>query len=307
MAKKALGRGLGDLLSSETSYENDNNGIQEISISSIIPNSDQPRKTFNNVSLKDLADSIKNKGVLQPILVSPIKGNQYEILIGERRWKASKIAGLNTIPCIIKEYIENNVDKLEIALIENIQREDLNPIELANTYNELFNKLKITQEELSKRVGKSRTSIANTMRLLKLPKTIQQDLIDGNISEGHGRALLSIKDEEKIKYIRNIIIEEKLTVRDTEQIVQELLKDNDETILSNEQISLEKNSENDFPNHKKTTRNIYIDEQLSNIFETKVKIIRDTNYKGKLEIIINNKQHFEKMYDFILNVSRETK
>ncbi len=220
MAKsKALGKNLDELMFGIEEKSDDN--VKEINIDKLIRNENQPRKHFDEEKLNELAESIKEKGVIQPIIVSPFE-DKYVIIVGERRWRAAKKAGLQEIPCIIKDYAE--FEKLEIALIENIQREDLNPIEEATAYEELIKHLNITQEELAKKIGKSRTTITNTIRLLKLPKNIQNEIIEGNLTEGHGRYLLSLDEEKTITEIAKKIKDEKLSIREVEKIISKIKK-----------------------------------------------------------------------------------
>lgn len=221
----ALGKGLDAIFGNNVDQvlEEINNGEREIEgkrftlkISSIRPNPYQPRKTFDDESLKDLASSIKERGVFQPILVrKSLKG--YELIAGERRLKASKLAGLKEIPAVVLDGVDDK-DMMEVSLLENIQREDLNPIEEAQAYEQIIKKLDYTQDELAKRVSKSRTYITNTLRLLKLPKKVQDMLANGKLSYGHGRALLSLDDEDKIIELANKIVKEDLTVRQVEKL-----------------------------------------------------------------------------------------
>ena len=222
----ALGKGLDAIFGENVDQvlEEINNGEREVEgkrftlkISSIRPNPYQPRKTFDDESLKDLAASIKERGVFQPILVrKSLKG--YELIAGERRLKASKIAGLKEIPAVVLDGVDDK-DMMEVSLLENIQREDLNPIEEAQAYDQIIKKLDYTQDELAQRVSKSRTYITNTLRLLKLPKKVQDMLADGKLSYGHGRALLSLEEEDKIIELANKIVKEDLTVRQVEKLV----------------------------------------------------------------------------------------
>ncbi len=212
-----LGMGLGALLSSTNN--NLNQGIKKINISQIQPNPEQPRKNFKDTDLKELADSIKNQGLIQPIIVRLNKNNQYQIIAGERRWRASQLAGLHEVDCVIKEF--QDTDVLEAALIENIQREDLNVIEEANAYKGLIKIKDLTNEKLAKVIGKSSSHISNTLRLLELDDKIQEMVIKGDLSMGHARALIGVPDAyEKAKQI----IEKKLSVREVEKITSQFKK-----------------------------------------------------------------------------------
>tara|TARA_Y100001970_G_scaffold42391_1_gene52822 strand:+ start:388 stop:1230 length:843 start_codon:yes stop_codon:yes gene_type:complete len=211
-----LGMGLGALLSTTNNKEEINNGIQKINISQIIPNPSQPRKSFKDEELKELSSSIKNQGLIQPIIVKPTTNNQYQIIAGERRWRACQLNGMHEVDCVIKDLDDTNV--LEAALIENIQREDLNVIEEANAYKGLIEIKSVNNESLSKLIGKSSSHISNTLRLLELDRKIQEMVINGDLTMGHARALIGVPDAIKKA---NEIIEKKLSVRQTEKITAE--------------------------------------------------------------------------------------
>ena len=214
-----LGMGLGALLSTTNNNSDSSNGIQKINISQIIPNPSQPRKNFKDEDLKELSSSIKNQGLIQPIIIKPIKDNQYQIIAGERRWRACQLNGMHEVECVIKNLDETNV--LEAALIENIQREDLNVIEEANAYKGLIDIKKINNESLSKIIGKSSSHVSNILRLLELDQKIQQMVINGDLSMGHARALIGVPDAiNKAKEI----IEKKLSVRQVEKIASQFKK-----------------------------------------------------------------------------------
>ncbi len=213
-----LGMGLGALLS-KTTENNDIKGLQKINISQIQPNPKQPRKNFNDDDLKELATSIKNQGLIQPVVVRELNNNQFEIVAGERRWRASQIAGLHEIDCVIKDYKE--IDVLESALIENIQREDLNVIEEANAYKGLIEIKSITNEKLAKLVGKSSSHVSNILRLLELDNKIQEMVINGSLSMGHARALIGVPDAVNKA---NEIIKKNLSVRDVEKFTSKFKK-----------------------------------------------------------------------------------
>ncbi len=208
-----LGMGLGALLSTKNNNSESNTGIQKINISQIIPNPSQPRKKFKDEDLKELSSSIKNQGLIQPIIVKLTTNNQYQIIAGERRWRASQLIGAHEIDCVVKDLDDTNV--LEAALIENIQREDLNVIEEASAYKGLINIKKINNETLAKLIGKSSSHVSNILRLLDLDEKIQQMVIDGDLSMGHARALIGVPDSlNKAKEI----IEKKLSVRQVEKL-----------------------------------------------------------------------------------------
>ena len=213
-----LGMGLGALLSTPNSKD-DNNNIQKINISQITPNPSQPRKNFKDAELKQLSLSIKNQGLIQPIIVKPSTDNQFQIIAGERRWRACQLNGMHEIDCVIRDL--ENINVLEAALIENIQREDLNVIEEANAYKGLIDIKGINNEKLAKLIGKSSSHVSNILRLLDLDKKIQEMLINGDLSMGHARALIGVPDAvNKAKEI----IEKKLSVRQVEKIASNFKK-----------------------------------------------------------------------------------
>lgn len=218
-SKHGLGRGLGALLSSSPTpaAESGTFRVQELSMDSIVANPKQPRKTFDNNSLQDLAHSLKRSGVLQPVVVRR-HGQQFEIVVGERRWRAAKMAGLTHIPAVVRE--TSDAETLELALVENLLREDLNPMEEAEAYQRLLAEFGWTQEELGQRVGKDRSSVANCLRLLKLPELIQADLRAGRLTMGHARALLSLNSPAEQLKLREEILAHSWSVRATEEGVQ---------------------------------------------------------------------------------------
>ena len=236
--KKGLGRGLSALFSYSINdiinldeQPIDQKQITNLKISSVVPNQDQPRKRFDKNLLNTLASSIKDHGILQPIIVRPYKDGKYQIIAGERRWRAAQIAGLEEIPSIIRDI--EDLETMEIALIENLQRSDLNPIEEALSYKFLIEKYNISQESIADKVGKSRPVIANSLRLLNLPKSVINLIIDNKISAGHARALLSLNDNEKIEKKANEIIENNLSVRQIEQSIKNEKSSSNSLIKSN--------------------------------------------------------------------------
>lgn len=222
MAQRGLGKGLDSLIPASSNNENKETKQNEtvVKITKVEPNRDQPRKNFDEDSLQELADSIKQFGLLQPILVQDRK-DYYEIIAGERRWRAAKIAGLKEIPVIIRNYTDQEI--VEIALIENIQREDLNPIEEARAFKKLLEEFHLKQDEVAERVSKSRTAVTNSVRLLKLSDSVQQMIIDDMLSTGHARALIPIEDKELQLQLAQRIFDEKLSVREVEKIVKAIL------------------------------------------------------------------------------------
>jgi ParB family chromosome partitioning protein len=218
MAKK-LGKGFESLFD-DNSFDDDEN-VSTLKLTDIEPNKDQPRKSFDIESLKTLADSIRLNGVIQPLLVRSLPDGTYQIVAGERRWRAAKMAGLKTIPAVVKNLEEQKV--MEVALVENLQREDLNPIDTANGYRFLAERFSLTQEEISARVGKSRSAIANTLRLLTLPQFVQDKLFDGVLSEGHARSLIGLSEKDALAVAEKIIAEG-LSVRATEDLIRRMKK-----------------------------------------------------------------------------------
>lgn len=265
MAKKqsGLGKGLGALM-----LENNTDSMvstDTLAINDIIPNKEQPRKTFDEVALQELADSIKQHGVLQPLLVRPLTTGGYQLVAGERRWRASRLAELKEVPVIIKELTDT--EAMEIAIIENLQREDLNPIEEAEGLQALIDKCGYTQEEVATSVGKSRPAITNALRLLRLPEEVRQMTKDGEISAGHARALLAFDNEPMMLECAKQIVDKKLTVRDVEKMAKRPSKSKSKTAETR-------------------GRDSFYDEvelALSDALGTKVKVYNGRN-KGTLEI-----------------------
>ena len=220
--KKVLGRGLGALIPQRQEAPPEtyaNPGLAEIPISQIQPNPYQPRKTFNEASIEELARSVREHGIVQPLVVTRV-GDKYKLIAGERRFRAAQKAGLTTVPALIKEMMQEG-DALQIALIENIQREDLNPIEEALAYHQLHDDFQLTQEEISKRVGKERSTVANFLRLLKLPDPVKKLLASGQLSMGHARALLAIESPKKQEQLADRVVRKNLNVRQTEMLASE--------------------------------------------------------------------------------------
>lgn len=302
--KKGLGKGLDSLIpdnksakmnqtekvlksleNSDVQVESES-GEQMININKVEPNRDQPRKKFEEDALMELSDSIKQFGVLQPLLVRKRK-DYYEIIAGERRWRAAKMAGVKEIPVIIKDYTEQEI--IEIGLIENIQRENLNPIEEAAAYKRLLEEFNLKQDEVAERVSKSRTAVTNSMRLLKLCEKVQQMVIDDMISTGHARALLAIEDADSQYELAVRIFDEKLSVRDVEKLVKD--------IKNPKQPKVKKVIENEF---------LYNDlaNKMKDVMGTKVNISAKGNGKGKIEIEYYSDDELERMFDMIMSLGR---
>lgn len=257
--RRALGKGLAQLIG-----ESQSEGTQEVSIDAIVPNPQQPRKRFSDESLRELADSIKEIGVLQPLVVRPLDEGRYELIAGERRLRAAKLAGLTSVPILIRG--ADRSASLQIALIENVQREDISVLEAAEAYARLVHDFGLTQEEIAQRVGKSRPSIANALRLLKLPVEIREALASGAISEGHARALLQFDTETEMMLAHQQIIEKGLNVRD----VEKLARGESEAQVSGTQPKVAK-------------RESEFDTQLSEFFGSPARLIRQGK-RGKIEI-----------------------
>ena len=279
---KRLGKGLSALIP-DINEQFDKKDIVQVKLKDIRPNKNQPRKKFNEDRIKSLSNSIKNVGVLQPIVLKPIEDNNYMIIAGERRFKASIMAGKEEIPAIIKDIPIKDI--MEIALIENLQREDLNAIEEALAYKNLIENYKVTQEELSEVVGKSRPHITNTLRLLNLQKKVINMVESGCITPGHGKTLLRIENYDLQLELANRIVKEGLSVRALEEIVKKII------------------AKKEVKKSEKTQKDIYlidVEEKLSNIFGTKVNISNGKN-KGKIEIVYNNEDELNEILSMIIN------
>ena len=301
MAARGLGKGLDALIpnsfgndtgkKSELNSKKENRGenIENkegetlVNITKVEPNREQPRKNFDEDSLEELAESIKQFGLLQPILVQDRK-DYYEIIAGERRWRAAKKAGLKEIPVIIKNLTQQEI--VEISLIENIQREDLNPIEEALAYKRLLTEFNLKQDEVADRVSKSRTAVTNSMRLLKLCDEVQQMIIDDMISTGHARALIGIEDPEQQYIIAQRIFDEKMSVREVEKLVKNLGKPEKikKPVVSDKSLEV-----------------IYqdIEEKLKQKLSTKVSISSKGNGIGKIEIEFYSHEDLDKLFDLL--------
>ena len=302
-AKKGLGKGLGALFGEDLTEDvgNETSSVSEkvtvetkvvevpkevyLKISLIEPNREQPRKEFNQEHLEELAESIRQYGVLQPIMVQK-NGELYEIIAGERRWRAAKMAGLKEVPVMIRDYDKQK--KMEISLIENVQRADLNPIEEAMAYMQLIEEFGLKQEEIAERVAKNRTTITNSLRLLKLDSRIQELLVQGAISNGHTRALLAIEDMDKQYAAAELIVKKKLSVREVEKLVKSILKpDNKEKKKEEKDLSF-----------------IFqdLEERMKSIMGTKVMIHRKDKSKGRIEIEYYSEAELERIVEMIESI-----
>lgn len=271
---KGLGKGLGALipginsLDDFSSEDSQNTNQCELRIIDIEPCKNQPRKNFNIEQLEILADSIKNHGVIQPIIVRNLSNGRFEIIAGERRWRAARMAGLKTIPSIVREFPDSNI--MEIALIENLQREDLNPIDEALGFQTLIDEYKFTQEKISLRIGKSRSAVANSLRLISLPDEVKKLVIEGDLSAGHARALVSVEGEENKINLAKLVVENSLSVRELEKIIslEKSSKNKKKDFTVDENIKLYLNS---------------VESKISERFGTKVHVSASKN-GGKIEI-----------------------
>ena len=312
--KSALGKGLGAIfgddvventqtiekknVSRETSMRKNSNAeaVKEeepgkeymMKLSLIDPNGEQPRKDFNQEQISELADSIKRYGVLQPLLVQK-KGERYEIIAGERRWRAAKEAGIKEVPVVVREYTKQQ--SMEIALIENVQRADLNPIEEAMAYQQLMQEFDLTQEEIAERVSKNRATITNSMRLLKLDKRVQEMLVQGQLSSGHARALLTLEEGEQQYQVALKIIGEKLSVREVEKLVKALTKPK----------KAPKEKENE---EERDLSFIFrdLEERMKQVMGTKVVINKRDKNKGKVEIEYYSEAELERIVELIESI-----
>ena len=296
MAARGLGKGLDSLIPNtigeskkksvgkETGTERGNNAETFVKITKVEPNREQPRKNFNEDALQELADSIKEHGILQPILVKDRK-DHYEIIAGERRWRAAKLAGLKEVPVIIRDLSDQEI--VEIALIENIQREDLNPIEEAQAYKRLLTEFNLKQDEVAERVSKSRTAVTNSMRLLKLCDEVQQMVIDDMISTGHARAILSIENPEEQYTLAQRIFDEKLSVRDVEKLVKNLNKP------KVEKVKKEKNESLEIIYQERANK-------LKDVLGTKVAVSSKGDGAGKIEIEFFSHEDFDRLMEILM-------
>lgn len=292
MEKKGLGRGLSSLFGdfndeddvkdkkqSESKPSDATDNVREISIGLIDRNEEQPRTNFDPKALDELAASIKVHGIIQPILLNE-KDGRYVIVAGERRWRAARMAGLKTVPAIVKNFTSKEIS--EIAIIENLQREDLNPIESARAIQKLINKFDLTQENVAERIGKSRSAVTNTLRLLSLPNEVIKYIEDGKLSAGHARTLLSIEDKDKLLEIARFCVEKKLSVRELEKLVKDILKPSKNKEKKPQSLELK-----DFAEKMKTK------------FATKVGILGNEN-KGRIYIDYYTKEDLQRIYDIVL-------
>ena len=284
---RGLGKGLGALIPDYDDTENQGPQL-EVAIETVTPNPYQPRKEFSAEKLNDLAESIKIHGVIQPLLVRDYQG-EYQLIAGERRLRASKLAGLTTVPVVVREMTDQAM--MEVALVENIQREDLNPIEEAEAYRRLMNEFQLTQEDIAKKVGKSRPAVANALRLLNLPPELQTDLANGNLTTGHARALLSLKTADEQRRFGSQVKAGDLSVRETEELVR---KQNEAPLVPRET----KKVINKYPAVKDPNL-LDIEDELQQVLGTKV-AIKPSGTGGKFEIEYYSGEDFERIYERLI-------
>lgn len=282
--KKGLGKGLGALLNVDTAAAE--NEIVQLKINEIEPNKNQPRKDFDEEKLRQLAESIKHHGVVQPVIVKK-SGDAYNIVAGERRWRAARIAGLDTIPAIVGDYDDRQV--MEIALIENLQREDLNPIEESEAYEKLINEFKLTQEDLAGIIGKSRPYIANALRLNKLEDEIKDFVRNNLLSGGHARALLALENKNDRLKLANEIIKKGLSVRETEFLVKNY------TLMEGKARRTRK--------QKKSEEIVYLEDKLKKIWGTKVQL-QANKKRGKIIIEYYSEDELERILDIMESIPK---
>lgn len=286
---KGLGKGLGALLSSEGIPENTGNTVVELKINDISPNDGQPRKKFNEDALKELSDSIKENGVIQPIIVQK-KGSGYRIVAGERRWRASRLAGLTVIPAIVRDLTDK--ETMEQALIENLQREDLNPLEEAFAMQNLITAHKLSQEQLAKKLGKPRATIANTVRLINIDESLQDFVRNGDLSAGHAKALLALKTGEEQRKAADVIMTRDMTVRQAEEYIKNIILLGERK----EAATAAKEESNQFLLSKKETE-LRLKKHLGS--RVKLKLTDVSVGKGKIIIDYKNYEDLDRLMEII--------
>lgn len=288
LKRSALGRGLDALITMDDLKTSGSSSISEIELSKIQPNPEQPRSVFEEEALEELATSIRSLGVIQPITLKELEPEKYLIISGERRYRAAQKAGLTCIPAYIRTAEDENI--VEMALIENIQREDLNAIEIALAYQRLIENYGLTQEKLSERIGKKRTTIANYLRLLKLPAEIQMGLKDKRIDMGHARALISVEDPEVQLAFYEQILSDGLSVRQVEEMVR--------SVANGEMQNLKKNGSKSSKEALPEEFNL-LREHLSSFFQTKVQLVYNKKGKGKITIPFASEEELEKLISLL--------
>jgi ParB family chromosome partitioning protein len=286
--KIGLGKGLGALLPGTEAAPT--SGMLEVPVRAILPNPHQPRSQFDEQALRELADSIREHGLIQPLIVARTSEDQYTLIAGERRWRAAQLAGLESLPVVVKEAAPQQM--LEMALVENVQRADLNPLEEALAYKHLIEEFGLTQDQIAQRVGKSRVAVANTVRLLKLPEAIKARLADGLITEGHARALLSISDAAVQQRLLSQIVKNGLTVRQTEELVRRLLEDHP---------AAKKSSTNSSHHHRGSSADTHaLEDRMRRVLGTKVTLSRSKK-GGTIVIHFYSEEELDAIYRRIVS------
>lgn len=284
--RNALGRGLDSLISMSDIQTDGSSAINEIEIENINPNPDQPRHSFDQEALEELSASIRELGIIQPLSLRKMDDNTYQIIAGERRWRAAKMAGLRTVPAYVRTV--SDMEITEMALIENIQREDLNAIEVALTFKKLIDQYDLTQERLSERVGKKRATIANHLRLLRLPAEIQLGLRDKKLDMGHARALLTVEDPKHQLKLYNMIVEEGISVRRVEELakdIKESLERGERPVINKKKVTASA------PNHDYD----FFRRDLQTYFSTPVKFTRSNDGKGSITLKFSNDDELQSL------------
>ena len=288
--KKGLGKGLDSMIPEKKTKaelkEVADKSFIEVKISEVDPNIGQPRKSFNEDELLELAESIKIHGVIQPVILTK-RGKRYELIAGERRWRAAKLAGLAKIPALVREYTDKEI--MEVSLIENIQRQDLNPVEEAEAFKNLIDEYKMKQDDLAERVSKSRSAITNALRLLKLDEKVKAMLAEGLITTGHARALLAVEDKDKQQQLATKIFDEKLSVRETEKLVKALSegKENKKEEKTSEKLVYRK-----------------LEDSLKSILGSKVSIKSKQSGKGKIEIDYYSMEELDRITELFATIKK---
>ena len=277
--KPALGKGLSALIPEKKKI--DTKSVFELELTSIVPNEYQPRKYFNDRALNDLVASIKEKGVIQPVIVRKTAGNVYQLIAGERRWRSAKLAGLKRIPVIVKDAAP--VEALELALIENIQREDLNPLETAEAFHRLIKDFNLTHDDLSRKVGKDRATVTNYIRILKLPANIRKWIAEGSLSIGHAKALLQVDDQRRQIEIATKIIHKGLSVREAEAMCKKGSSGSDRSSKK----------------PQKDPQIASLEEKMMHSLGTKVRLIHKSNKKGRIEIEYYSLDELDKLLEIL--------
>lgn len=282
MKKDALGRGL-DALFEDNSFDITESPITEARVADIEPDKDQPRRDFEENALEELAESIKLHGVISPLVVKALDDGRYRIIAGERRWRAARIAGLESVPIIVKEYTDAEIS--EISLVENLQRQDLNPLEEAFGYKKLMDNYGLTQEQVAKKVSKSRSAVANAMRLTGLPEQVLDFVRTGELSAGHARTLLALDDADEIIKAANVVISDELSVRQTEELIKK---------LKNKEESKKRVSD---PEVERAIEEL--EKRAATGTGNKVKIKHGAKNSGKIEIYYGSTDELEKLIDIL--------